>query len=414
MWKRVQQWYLDLRAEQMAVLLEPSVAANVQGYFRACSARNLAKLSAIERSQLHAFASTYQGRTLWIAVFKLCALFCLLGLALYWWKPKGGVILPLIVAQFFGWAIVFTLIGIWFNYRQFVRAPSWSGVSRLLGLYIAMLIGFTVTSWLTGNDPVQAFIEKGVVFLKALALCGSVYVVMVGIVSIWRNKTYEIMTIQLALDAERERNARQETESQLRMLRAQIEPHFLFNTLGAVQTLAEQGGATKAAELAANLIVFLRACMQEIRAERISLREEYAMLGAYLEVMKVRMGQRLHFHLDLPNELAETMVPSMMLLSLVENAIKHGLEPSLQGGELTITSRCEGNEIRICVADTGVGLSDKPGSGIGLANVRERLRLAYGAQSRLTIYEQEQGGVMAEIVLQRTKQGLDNDLKNSN
>ncbi len=400
MWTRLMRWYQDWRDEQMAVLLDPSVAENVHGYFRRCGALKLSKLSAIERSQLHAFCLKYQGRTLWMAVLKLSILFSLFGVALYWWKPKGGVMVPVALSQFFGWALVLTLIGIWFNYRQFGRRIGWFGFARSIGLCLGILLGFALGSWLYGRDPIQEFLEKGELLLKVFAIFGLVYVFMVGIVAVWRNKAYETITVQLALDAEREKNARQESESQLRMLRAQIEPHFLFNTLGAVQTLAEQGeqGAAKAAQLTANLIVFLRACMHEIRAERLSLREEFAMVRSYLEVMKVRMGQRLEFSLDLPDALASVQLPSMMLLSLAENAIKHGLEPAVTGGAVHISAHREGNLVRLCVLDTGVGLSEQPGTGIGLQNVRERLQLAFGAQSALNISELEHGGVMAEIV----------------
>ncbi len=400
MWTRLVRWYQDWCDEQMAVLLDPSVAENVHGYFRRCGAQRLAKLSAIERSQLHAFCLNYQGRTLWMAVLKLSILFSLFGLALYWWKPTGGLILPILLAQLSGWSIVCALMGIWFNYRQLGARPTIISLVFAVGICVGMLVVFSVMSWLYGRNPMQEFLEKGEVIFKTLVVCGLIYVAMIGIVAVWRNKAYETITVQLALDAEREKNARQESESQLRMLRAQIEPHFLFNTLGAVQTLAEQGeqGAAKAAQLTANLIVFLRACMHEIRAERLSLREEFAMVRSYLEVMKVRMGQRLEFSLDLPDALASVKLPSMMLLSLAENAIKHGLEPAVTGGAVHISAHREGNLVRLCVLDTGVGLSEQPGTGIGLQNVRERLQLAFGAQSALNISELEHGGVMAEIV----------------
>lgn len=397
MWKNLKLWYQGWRDEQMAVLLDPSVADGVHGYFRRCGAKSLANLSAIERSQLHAFALKYQRRALWLAVLKLATLFCLCGLALYLWKPKGGLIVPIVLAQFFGWAMVLTLIGIWFNYRQFARTPDWVGVGRIVGLCLGMFVGFVIATWASGHDPLQELLEKGEIFFKAVAICGFVYVLMVGIVAGWRNKAYETITVQLALDAEKEKSARQESESQLRMLRAQIEPHFLFNTLGAVQTLAEQGGATKAAELTANLIVFLRACMHEIRSERISLGEEFAMVRAYLEVMQVRMGTRLRFSLELPDALMQVGLPSMLILSLVENAIKHGLEPSLSGGEVSIVASCDTAVMQVRVRDTGVGLSDQPGNGIGLQNVRDRLHLMYGAGSGLMINEVDGGGVEASI-----------------
>ncbi|MBI3713782.1 MAG: hypothetical protein HY253_12590 [Burkholderiales bacterium] len=117
--------------------------------------------------------------------------------------------------------------------------------------------------------------------------------------------------------------------------------------------------------------------------------------------------------MNLSDELATITLPSMMVLSLAENAIKHGLEPSLAGGAVNISARCEGDEICICVSDTGVGLSETPGSGIGLENVRERLLLAFGAQSGLTISEREQGGVVAEIMFVRSSTAFDATSTNS-
>lgn len=407
MWTRLKRWYQDWNDEMLAVLLDPSVADGVQGYFRKCGAKNLANLSAIERSQLHAFALKYRGRAFWMAVLQLSFLFSIAGLGLQWLKPNAHFLTLIAVANVLGWAFMLVLLGMQFNYRQVMKHPWRVGLRAVLGVSAGLLLGFGVGSFIRGKGFMDTIMQDGPLILKAAAIIGVGHVLMLAIVAGWRNKAYETITVQLALDAEREKNARQESESQLRMLRAQIEPHFLFNTLGAVQTLAEQGGAAKAAQLTANLIVFLRACMHEIRAERISLREEFAMVRAYLEVMKVRMGQRLDFSLDLPDALAAITLPSMMVLSLVENAIKHGLEPSLTGGVVTISTRCEGNEICICVSDTGVGLSETPGSGIGLQNVRERLLLAFGAQSGLTISEREQGGVMAEIVFARPAAQLD-------
>lgn len=402
MWKNLRQWYEDLRHEQMTVLLEPATANDVRGFLRKCSAKRLAKLSAIERAQLYAFCLKYRGRTLWKAVLQLSALFAIVGLGLQLIKPNTHLLILIAVANVLGWAFILVLVGMQFNYRQIMQHPWRSGLRAMLGVSSGLLLGFTLGAIIRGKSLIETAMQDGPLVLKAAAMIGVGHMLTLGVVAVWRNKAYETITMQLALDAEREKNARQESESQLRMLRAQIEPHFLFNTLGAVQTLAEQGAAAKAAQLTANLIVFLRACMHEIRSERISLREEFAMVQAYLEVMKVRMGQRLDFSLNLPDELATITLPSMMVLSLAENAIKHGLEPSLTGGVVNISARCEGDEIRICVSDTGVGLSETPGSGIGLENVRERLLLAFGAQSGLTISEREQGGVVAEIMFARS------------
>lgn len=397
MLKSLNRWYQDWRDEQMAVLLDPHVAENVSGYLRRCSAKKLAKLSAIERAQLHAFCVKYQGRTLWVAILQLSFLFTIAGLALQLIRPKNQLWELIVAANVLGWAFMLVLMGMQFNYRQIMQRPWRTALRAVGGVSVGLVFGFVIGSLVRGKDLGEMVIQDGPLILKVALVIGLAHLMTLGVVALWRNKAYETIAVQLALDAEKEKSARQESESQLRMLRAQIEPHFLFNTLGAVQTLAEQGGAVKAAELTANLIVFLRACMHEMRSERISLREEFAMVRAYLEVMQVRMGGRLRFSLELPDALMQVSLPSMLILSLVENAIKHGLEPSLSGGEVRIAAWCDAGVMQVQVTDTGVGLSDQPGNGIGLQNVRERLHWMYGAGSSLTISEVDGGGVQASI-----------------
>ena len=123
------------------------------------------------------------------------------------------------------------------------------------------------------------------------------------------------------------------------------------------------------------------------------------MIQAYLEVMKARMGTRLDFELTLPPALAAIPVPSMMLLTLAENAIKHGIEPSLRGGSIYVFAEKLGTDVLITVQDSGVGLNDTPSPGIGLQNVRDRLRLQYGAHASVSITEAEQGGVIVEVTI---------------
>ena len=183
----------------------------------------------------------------------------------------------------------------------------------------------------------------------------------------------------------------------MRLLRAQIEPHFLFNTLGAVQQLAEQG-APRAAELTANLIAFLRASLGEMRSDSVSLAEEFGLIDAYLRVMQVRLGQRLRFTLALKPGLEQLALPSMMLLTLVENAIKHGIEPSLRGGEVRVSAALAGDMVHLAVHDTGVGLGAAPVDGTGLTNARRRLELAHHGAASLTLRDADPGTV-AEIRL---------------
>jgi LytS/YehU family sensor histidine kinase len=248
---------------------------------------------------------------------------------------------------------------------------------------------------------------QGAAPMEILAKLGRVLPIMVGVavvtavpffaIAYMRNREYEAINAQLQRDAERERLARELSESQLRLLRAQVEPHFLFNTLGAVQQLAEHG-APRAAELTANLIAFLRASLSEMRREQATLAAEFGLVDAYLRVMQARLGARLEFAIELPAALEQVRLPSMIVLTLVENAIKHGIEPSLRGGEVSVSAQEADGAVRIRVRDSGVGLSAVPGKGLGLDNVRERLRLAFGPAGGLALHDAEPGFV-AEITI---------------
>jgi two-component sensor histidine kinase len=396
MWKKMSAWYKEWNDELLDVLLRPERANLITIAWRRKMAARLVALSEIERTQLHQFCMTYQGTKLWLSVLKLSIVFSCLGCILYVVKTKLPLLLAIAVSNLLGWMFVFALMGIWFNYRRISRYRFRISLSAVRGVLIGFFGATAVSSLVQGKDIVASILKNGPMALAVAAIMGAVYMLLVGIVAGWRNQGYEVITAQLALAAEREKNARQESESQLRLLRAQIEPHFLFNTLGAVQQLAETT-APKAAELTANLIVFLRACMSDMRSEHNHLSEEFRLIRAYLEVMRARMGSRLTFQLHLPDDMQDIIVPSMMLLTLVENAIKHGIEPALRGGNIDIAARYVGTEIAIAVSDNGVGLSDVPSQGIGLQNVRDRLRLQYGERALLTVAESDDGGVIAEV-----------------
>jgi len=180
---------------------------------------------------------------------------------------------------------------------------------------------------------------------------------------------------------ELETSRRQATEAQLKLLQSQLEPHMLFNTLANLRALIGTDPA-RATQMLDSLIDYLRATLQASRATSHSLQHEFDRLGDYLALMQVRMGPRLTYSLDLPAGLASQSVPTLLLQPLVENAIKHGLEPKIEGGSIAVSARCDGEHIVLDVIDSGVGLKD--GTGFGLTQVRERLQAAYGNQA--TIY----------------------------
>lgn len=191
---------------------------------------------------------------------------------------------------------------------------------------------------------------------------------------------------------------RQLAEAQLKMMQAQVEPHFLFNTLASVDYLIETDPA-RASKMQKNLIQYLRAALPQMREGSTTLGKEIALCRAYLEILKVRMEDRLQFAITVPQGLASAQFPPMMLQSLVENAIKHGLEPKAEGGSLTISADVANGNLRVTVADTGLGFAAaaRSGSGVGLANVRERLAALYGGRARISIEANTPAGTIATI-----------------
>jgi signal transduction histidine kinase len=395
--RSILKWYREWEDGQLDVLQDPSLAAQAPAGYRRAMANKLAQLSPIERHQLREFSMKYRGARLLVAIAKLLLLFTLLGTAAHLVLPNYGWGRGIVMANFLGFALVWATTAAWFNYRWLVDKKR----KVLLRLTVGMTTGgvcIAAFGLATGRSVAEV--------LRGLPAGAYTYGFGVGIlivllplviVGTLRNRQYATLTAQLQHEAERERLARELSESQLLLLRAQIEPHFLFNTLGAVQQLAEQG-APLAAELTAHLITFLRASLAEMRSEQVTLRQEFALVEAYLQVMKARLGERLRFTLDLPDGLAQLHMPGMLVLTLVENAIKHGIEPSLRGGLVSVSALRQDGAARIRVEDSGVGMSTQPGDGMGLENVRRRLQLAYGATASLTLRDAEQGAI-ADIIV---------------
>ena len=201
--------------------------------------------------------------------------------------------------------------------------------------------------------------------------------------------------------AETERAA---AEARLKLLQAQIEPHFLFNTLANLQTLIAID-PQRAQTMLGHLDGYLRATLASTRNDKSTLAEEFALLSAYLGILAIRMGPRLAYELDLPDTLAEAKLPPMLLQPLAENAIKHGLEPKMDGGSLRVSAREEGGRLVLVVEDSGLGLTgvSTAGTGVGLAHVRERLAAVYGGTATAELAEHSSGGVRVTLRLPLTR-----------
>ena len=220
-------------------------------------------------------------------------------------------------------------------------------------------------------------------------------------VAVLRELQRHSVAASAALHGERLRNIAlqgQLDEAQLRMLQAQIEPHFLFNSLANVRRLTRIDRDAGAMMLA-DLLRYFETTLPCLRSNESTLAHEVDLARAFLAVYRIRMAGRLAVEFEVPAELAATPVPPMMLLTLVENALKHGLGPLPEGGRIRICARSEGGSIHLSVADTGRGLVPGRGEGVGLANIRARLRSSFGSAAKLTLRHNDPRGMVASIVL---------------
>ena len=207
-----------------------------------------------------------------------------------------------------------------------------------------------------------------------------------------------------ATEAQAQAARRTAVENQLKLLVSQLEPHMLFNTLANLRVLIGQD-PQRAQAMLDHLNGFLRATLDASRSDSHALSAEFARIGDYLELMQVRLGPRLTGTLDLPDELSSLAVPPLLLQPLVENALKHGLEPSVTGGRIEVAARRDGHGLLLSVRDTGVGLgvnlgaATAQGSRFGMQQVRERLAALYGnaASVELTTPDDGRGGALAVV-----------------
>lgn len=296
-----------------------------------------------------------------------------------------------------------------------VSVPSlgWAGMLPLfaLGVLLGPPLGITLVDILVGNPAPYPHRwdlgARGTQVTLAITLLAA-FVAMA------------VISAQERASAQRERAEaaqRAAAEAQLRLLQSQLEPHMLFNTLANLRVLIGLD-ATRAQQMLDRLIAFLRATLQASRRRWHPLADEFARLEDYLALMAVRMGPRLQTRLDLPEALRAWPVPPLLLQPLVENAIKHGLEPHVQGGRLEVRAELSGDSLVLCVLDTGVGFASTPhdglgqdappagraradaaGTGFGLPQVRDRLRTLYGNAAALELGPAPQGGTLACIRL---------------
>ena len=284
-------------------------------------------------------------------------------------------------------------------YNRISAAPRWRYPALALGIVMASLVGTAILGAVESHGSFD-FSENGGLlwwfeatwprYLLLGALLAAVFVYFRG--------AEESEAARHEAEVDRALFAQQMEEARLQVLQAQIEPHFLFNTLATVRRLY-QTDAPAAESMLDNLMRYLTVALPQMRANDSTLGREAALAEAYLGIQQIRMGRRLHFAIEVPPELRDARLPPMMLLTLTENAIKHGLNPLPEGGFIRISARIEGSELRLEVADSGQGFVKTSGGGTGLSNIRARLSGIYGRGAQLRVGVNKPRGVSATIAL---------------
>ena len=310
---------------------------------------------------------------------------------------ETATIVIIVRAVIVGSAILF-VFGLFEHWPK--RLPRWlpRTVLRLIGIVvvipIAAAIAYTVT---TGGDPDLLPGTKRMAGYTHLVFAALLFAPWIAVAAILKQRDLFAREQALAFELERSEFERRVSDARLRLLQAQVEPHFLFNTLANVRELVVSG-SPQAATLLDSLIAYLRAAVPRLHDPSTTLAQEAELVRAYLELMHMRMPDRLQFALHVDEGALGLRCPPMTLLTLVENAVRHGIDPSEEGGRIDVRVRLQDARCRVEVVDTGVGLGrSAAGLGTGLTNLRERLQLAFGGDATLTLTALEPHGVSAEL-----------------
>jgi LytS/YehU family sensor histidine kinase len=267
------------------------------------------------------------------------------------------------------------VIVVWWRFFDWLAVVSWTKLLLVSGL------GFILAGILQHPIPWLLFVVASVI-IKIIA---------------GGKRRAELSADEATQRAHTEQLQRTVVEARMEALQAQIEPHFLFNTLASIDQLIRTD-PPRASKMQQSLIRYLRSAMPQMReGRRPTLGQQVGLCTAFLEIMAVRMEDRLQVVINVPEGLKSAVFPSMMLQTLVENAIKHGLEPKTEGGRVEIRAEVVDGQLAVHVLDTGLGFAPKGEGGVGLANVRERLAALYGERAELVISVPPAGGTCATI-----------------
>ena len=268
------------------------------------------------------------------------------------------------------------IAAIWWGFFDWLAIVSWK-ILALICLLVMILVGGIF------RHPTIAFtLIIASLIIKAVA---------------YGKRKAELTASEATKRADTEQLERTLLEARMEALQAQIEPHFLFNTLASIDQLILTD-PPRASRMQQSLIRYLRSAMPQMRdGKRPTLGQQVGLCSAFLEIMAVRMEGRLQWTVNVPDGLKSAVFPSMMLQTLVENAIKHGLEPKAEGGRLEIGAQIIDGQLSVRVLDGGIGFMPKSDVGVGLANIRERLKVLYNGRAELIISVPPEGGTLATV-----------------
>jgi sensor histidine kinase YesM len=312
--------------------------------------------------------------------------------AILWIEDTRPFWHPLVSAQCFGFAIAYcvNVASPWEKRWPVARLIAAVAVGTVVGMLLVILVkGYSVAEL---HDRAKTF--------GLTLLTGFFNGVFVGLFFLIKFREARAAGALLKAESDRHLLSKQAIEAELKLMQAQIEPHFLFNTLASVQYLVETD-PPQATKMLGYLLAYLRAALPQLRIPSTTLGQEAELAEAYLNIFKMRMGERLAFAIEIPESLRGCRLPPMLLMTVIENAIEHGLEPRAEGGSVRLEARRGDDRLVMVVTDTGRGLGAgeraKPGHGVGVANLRERLAALYGDRARFTLEDVAPQGTRATI-----------------
>ena len=307
---------------------------------------------------------------------------------LVWWLIGGSFSIALVISLSIGWSVhlAFELL------HRRVREKIGIWLAPVPVVVIGLASGLLIAGLLVRSDPLYFFSRN-----YATAGLALFFGITGSLIFIGREQLYRTSRQLAETELRQSRQQKLLAETELKLLQAQIEPHFLFNTLSNITHLVGSKPQVAVAMLE-NLTTLLRATLAQTRSGESTLGQEMEFASAYIAIQSMRMGDRLSYTFNLPKELQDFPLPPLLVQPLLENAVLHGVEPQAEGGEVRFTARQTDDRLVLTVSDNGSGVSETgTAGGTGLGNIRDRLRLRYGQQATLNLMPADPRGVHAVI-----------------